>query len=72
MLKNVLEVEKCCFLPENPCRILIVNVIQMAKFFFIEIMITCLFLSLNLGNQKNINYIVFISVFLCYCRFELM
>lgn len=34
MLKIVPEVEKCCFLPENPSRILIANVIQMALFFF--------------------------------------
>lgn len=72
MLKIVPEVEKSRFPPENLCRILIANVIQMALFFFLEIKITCLFLSLNLGNQKNINYIIFISVFLCYCKFELM
>lgn len=34
MLKIVPEVEKSRFPPENLCRILIANVIQMAMFFF--------------------------------------
>lgn len=34
MLKIVPEVEKSRFSPENLCRILIANVIQMAMFFF--------------------------------------
>lgn len=71
MLKIVLEVEKSRFPPEN------LSYLNSKRYsngylFFLEIKITCLFLSLNLGNQKNINYIIFISVFLCYCKFELM